>query len=106
MSRYVLQVLAPYSRGDMSENANRLSFALESLAVIHGGKVVEPSDASAQTAYHRQFVNIYDCESTLEKEVEWLKREFPQVQFALKQFMQDEQPPRQPQENPMESGKP
>jgi hypothetical protein len=90
MVRYSLEVMAPLVRGVPGENALRLVFALESLAVIHGGAVVEPPDADSQPSYRRQYVNISDCESTLEKEVEWLRREFPDTTFTLKKLMQNE----------------
>jgi len=90
MGRYALEVVAPYENGVPSEDADRLAFALESLAMIHGGKVVEPSDGAASPHFRRQFVNIYDCESSLASEVEWLKKQFPTTRFTLKQFMQSE----------------
>jgi hypothetical protein len=31
-------------------------------------------------------VNISDCESSLEKEVEWLRKKFPYTRFTLKEF--------------------
>jgi hypothetical protein len=88
MSRYSLEVVSPFILGVPSEEANRLSFALESLATIHGGMVVEPSDALSRSPYRRQYVNIFDCEDSLGKEVEWLRREFPDTKFTLKEFMQ------------------
>jgi hypothetical protein len=31
-------------------------------------------------------MNISDCESSLEQEVEWLRRKFPYSRFTLKEF--------------------
>jgi len=35
----------------------------------------------------RHYINIFDCESSLEGEVEWLRRTFPWVRFTLKELM-------------------
>lgn len=86
MSSYALEVITPNGPGAQSEKADRLSFALESLAMIHGGKLVEPPGAPAEPSHHRQLVSIHNCESTLEKEVEWLRREFPETRFTLRQL--------------------
>jgi hypothetical protein len=83
MSRYTLQVVAPFAPGSQEESADQLASALDAIALIHGGTVVD-SSASAKAAY--QYVNISDCESSLEKEVEWLRRKFPYTRFTLKEF--------------------
>ncbi len=83
MSRYTLQVVAPFGSGSPEESAEQLASALDALALIHGGTVVD-SSVSAKAAF--QYVNISDCESSLEKEVEWLRRKFPSTRFTLKEF--------------------
>jgi hypothetical protein len=85
MSRYTLQVVAPFAAWSQDESADQLASALDAIALIHGGAVVD-SSVSAKAAYQRQYVNISDCESSLEKEVEWLKRKFPHTRFTLKEF--------------------
>ena len=85
MSRYTLQVTAPFESGSQNENADLLASALDAIAIIHGGTVVD-SSTSARAAYQRQYVNISDCESSLESEVEWLRRKFPYTRFTLKEF--------------------
>jgi len=79
MSRYTLEVIAPRVE-------DQLVSALEAIATIHGGAVVESPQASAK-AYQRQYVNILDCERSLEREVEWLRSKFPETRFTLKEFM-------------------
>jgi hypothetical protein len=83
VSRYTLQVVAPFAAVSPEESADQLASALDAIAMIHGGAVVD-SSVSARAAY--QYVNISDCESSLEKEVEWLKRKFPHTRFTLKEF--------------------
>jgi len=73
------EVLAP-------EVEDELASALEAIAIVHGGEVVE-SSAIATRNYQRQFVNIFDCESSLEGEVEWLRNRFPYSRFTLKEYM-------------------
>jgi hypothetical protein len=90
MNRYLLEIAAPRLPGAPSENANRLTFALESLAMIHGGKLVESPDASVETGYRHRSVDILSCESSLESEVEWLRREFPDAKFTLRRSIQDQ----------------
>jgi hypothetical protein len=85
MSRYTLQVIAPFAPGSQEESAAMLASALDAIATIHGGTVVD-SSTHAKAAYQRQYVNITDCESSLEKEVEWLRRKFPYTRFTLKEF--------------------
>jgi hypothetical protein len=79
LSRFTLEVLAPRFE-------DQLASALEAIAIIHGGAVVESSDAPTKN-YHRQYVNIFDCERSLQQEVEWLRSRFPESRFTLKQFM-------------------
>ncbi len=79
MSRFTLEVLAP-------QVEDELASALEALAVVHGGEVVE-SSAVATRNYQRQFVNISDCESSLDGELEWLRNKFPLYRFTLKEYM-------------------
>jgi hypothetical protein len=79
VGRYTLEVLAPHVE-------EQLASALEAIATIHGGAVVESSEASPRH-FQRQFVNIVDCERSLQQEVEWLRQKFPDTRFTLKQFM-------------------
>ncbi len=79
MSRFTLEVLAPHIE-------DQLASALEAIATIHGGAVVESSSVATRN-YQRQFVNIFDCEGSLEGEVEWLRNKFPLSRFTLKEFM-------------------
>jgi hypothetical protein len=79
VSRYTLEVIAPHVE-------DQLVSALEAIATIHGGAVVESAQVSAKT-YQRQYVNILDCERSLEREVEWLRSKFPETRFTLKEFM-------------------
>jgi hypothetical protein len=65
---------------------DELAGALEAIATVHGGAVVESSSLSTKN-YQRQFVNIFDCESSLEGEVEWLRNRFPDTRFTLKEYM-------------------
>jgi hypothetical protein len=78
VSRYTLEVIAPHVE-------EQLASALEAIATIHGGAVVE-SEASSRH-FQRQFVNILDCERSLQQEVEWLRQRFPESRFTLKQLM-------------------
>lgn len=77
MSRYTLEVVAPSVEDELAS-------ALDALAVVHGGSVV----GSAPTGpYRRRFVNIFDCEDSLESEVQWLRNKFPHSRFTLKEYM-------------------
>jgi hypothetical protein len=84
MGRYTLEVVEPYFRESPVDD-DQLSSALDAIATVHGGMVVESTKASARH-YQRQFVNILDCEDLLEHDVEWLRHMFPYVRFALKEF--------------------
>ena len=79
MSRFTLEIIAP-------QVEDELASALEAIAIVHGGEVVE-SSAVATRDYQRQFVNISDCESSLEGEIEWLRNKFPLSRFTLKEYM-------------------
>lgn len=87
MSRYTVQVIAPFVMGSANEQADELASALDIIATIHGGAVVESFGASTETFHQRRYVNIFDCESSLPKEVEWLRQRFPDTKFDLKEFM-------------------
>jgi hypothetical protein len=73
LGRYTIEVIAPQAE-------DQLAAALEAIATIHGGAVVESSS-------HRQYVNIFDCELSLAQEVEWLRNRFPETRFTVKEFM-------------------
>lgn len=83
MSRYTLQVVVPFFKSTKKDD--QLAEALDSIATIHAGSVVESCDISTK-AYQR-FVNVFNCESSLEREVEWLREKFPDSRFTLKEFM-------------------
>ena len=85
MSRYTLEVVEPPPKPYLQIDENQLETALDALATVHGGMVVESGDVYAGSR-QRRFVNIFDCEKSLEREVEWLRRKFPDVRFTLKQF--------------------
>jgi len=84
MSRYTLEVIAPFAK-DLPDDDGELASALDAIATVHGGMVVESAKASANS-YQRQYVNIFDCESSLEEEVKWLRKKFPYTRFTLKEF--------------------
>ena len=77
MSRYTLEVVAPQGGDDLVS-------ALDAIATVHGGAVV---GSSSSGPYQRRFVNISDCEDSLEGEVEWLRNKFPHSRFTLKEYM-------------------
>lgn len=77
MSRYTLEVIAPHGGDDLAS-------ALDAIALVHGGAVV---GSSSTGPIRRRFVNIFDCEDSLEGEVEWLKNKFPHSRFTLKEYM-------------------
>ena len=79
MSRYTLEVVT-------TRVEDQLASALEAIATIHGGEVVESAEVATRS-YHRQFVNIFDCERSLKQEVEWLRQRFPDSRFTLKELM-------------------
>ena len=85
MSRYTLEVRSPFVEGSPKDSADQLSSVLNTIAETHGGIVVEAIDATTET-YQRRCVNIVDCEGSLEKEVVWLRKKFPNTRFTLKEF--------------------
>ena len=86
MSRYTLEVVEPGPRGPLPIDEEDLASALDAIATVHGGKVVE-SGGTPLRPPQRHYVNIFDCESSLEGEVEWLRKTFPGVRFTLKELM-------------------
>jgi len=84
MGRYTLEVVEPRSAKPRLVDEEQLESALDAIAVVHGGMVVESSKASAR--HPRRYVNIFDCESSLEGEVAWLRSQFPDVRFTLREF--------------------
>ena len=83
--RYTLEVVSPVITAPLSLDEELLTDALDAIATIHGGVVVERA-AEIGKGPLRQYVNIYDCESSLKDEVDWLRKKFPDVKFALKEF--------------------
>ena len=84
MSRYTLEVIAPFVK-DLPDDDDELVSALNAIATVHGGMVVEPAKASAN-AYQRQYVTLSECEFSLEQGVEWLRKKFLRTRFTLKEF--------------------
>ena len=82
MSRYTLEVTAPFAIGSKDDEGNKLASALDIIATVHGGKVVEP--APSQSSHSLSCVNIIDCENSLERDVDWLREKFPDIRFVLK----------------------
>ena len=87
MHKYCLDVTASVAGVAADNNLNRLVFALDAIASIHGGKVLELTDALTNVSYHRQCVNLLDCENALGKELDWLRNEFPSVLFGLAEMI-------------------
>ena len=85
MSRYTLEVVEPPPKPYIHIDKDQLESALEAIATVHGGMVVESHQPTAN-GRQRRFVNIFDCEKSLPAEVEWLRQKFPDVRFTLKQF--------------------
>ena len=83
MGRYTLEVVEPTFKVPVVDEEELVS-VLDALATVHGGQVVE-SPGSAPRSRH--YVNIFDCETSLKDEVEWLRRRFPDIRFTLKEFM-------------------
>ncbi len=79
-------MVGPGSKGPFPVDEEDLASALDAIATVHGGKVVE-SGRTPQRPAQRHYVNIFDCESSLEGEVEWLRKTFPGVRFTLKELM-------------------
>jgi hypothetical protein len=86
MSRYTLEVVEPVSTIAPNDDEELLVSALDAIATVHGGMVVEGSHSSRK-GFQRHYVNIFDCESSLEDEVQWLRKKFPDIRFTLKEFM-------------------
>jgi len=83
LRRYTLEVIAPFViLGFRKENPELLASALDAIAAIYGG--VESSRVS-KIRNRRQYVDIFDCEGSLEKQVEWLRKKFPTTRFILKE---------------------
>lgn len=81
-----MEVVESAGRGPFPVDEGELADALDAIATVHGGKVVE-SAGTRQNARQRHYVNIFDCESSLEREVDWLRKKFPEVRFTLKELM-------------------
>ncbi len=86
MSRYTLEVVELVPKAFRDSDEEQLESALDAIATVHGGMVVESAEASKKS-HQRHYVNIFDCESSLEEEVEWLRKRFPDIRFTLKEFM-------------------
>jgi hypothetical protein len=86
VGRFTLEIVEPVTKGPLPADEEELASALDAIATVHGGKVVESAGRRRRTP-HRVYVNIFDCESSLEREVAWLSKRFPEVRFTLKQLM-------------------
>ena len=86
MSRYTLEVVEPVLKGAMEADEEELESALDALATVHGGMVVGSAESTVKSR-QRHYVNIFDCETSLEDEVQWLRKKFPDIRFTLKEFM-------------------
>ena len=75
----------PFAETSPIAEEEQLESALDAIATVHGGMVVQSAEASTKS-YLRQYVNILDCESSLEEEVQWLRKKFPDTRFTLKEF--------------------
>ena len=82
MHKYCVDVTASVAGVAADNNLNRLVFALDAIASIHGGKVLEPTGALTNVSYHCQCVDPFDCEDSIGKELDWLRKEFPNVLFG------------------------
>ncbi len=85
VGRYTLEVVTPFVQELRVANEDQLESALDAIPTVHGGMVVESSQISMKK-FQRQYVNIFDCENSLEEEVKWLREKFPDARFTLKQF--------------------
>jgi hypothetical protein len=85
VGRYTLEVITPFVQEFPTADEEQLESALDAVAIVHGGMVVESEEASARK-FQRQYVNIFDCENSLEEEVKWLRKKFPDSRFTLKEF--------------------
>ncbi len=86
MSRYTLEVVELLPKASPDVDEEQLESALDALATVHGGMVVESAGPSKRS-HQRHYVNIFDCESSLEEEVKWLRKRFPDIRFTLKELM-------------------
>jgi hypothetical protein len=86
MSRFTLEVVEPHPRAPLGSDEEPLESALDAVATVHGGMVVGSSTNTGKSSA-RHYVNIFDCEDSLEDEVRWLRKRFPRVRFTLKEFM-------------------
>ncbi len=57
MSRYTLEVTVPFLK-DLPDDEDQLASALDAIAIVHGGMVVESAKASAK-AYQRQYITLF-----------------------------------------------
>jgi hypothetical protein len=86
MGRYTLEVVAPLVKHSPSDEGEQLVSALDAVATTHGGMVVDASTRASKKKRQRQYVNIFDCEDSLGREVEWLRKKFPDTRFTVKEF--------------------
>jgi len=86
MSRYTLEVVEMLPKASPDSSEEQLESALDAMAIVHGGMVVESAETSKRS-HQRHYVNIFDCESSLEEEVKWLRKRFPDIRFTLKELM-------------------
>ncbi|MGA2481194.1 MAG: hypothetical protein ABSG63_20825 [Spirochaetia bacterium] len=84
-STYTLEIIAPFVVGSPNNNAGELARELVALAEKHEGIVFESHDTpSTTTSFRRRCANMVDNESSLEEEVEELRKKYPDTRFVLK----------------------
>jgi hypothetical protein len=85
MNTFLLEVIAPFIVGSPHNNANQLGSELVTLADEHTGIVLEPLNACSKNHFHRCCVDMSDEEYSLAKEVEGLRKKYPDTRFILEE---------------------
>ena len=81
MSRYALEISAPFTAGSQDNNANLLAAEANLLADLYGGTVEQPG-LPAPSRYVLTIKNLEDYVRPLLQRVESLRRMFPGASFA------------------------
>ncbi len=85
MNTFFLEVIAPFMTSSPKNNANQLASELVTLADEHTGIVLEPLNASRETHFHRCCVDMSDEGYSLAKEIEGLRKKYPDTRFILEE---------------------
>jgi hypothetical protein len=85
MNTFILEVLASCAVGSADSNANRLASELVALANEHEGIVLESLKASNKTFFHRCCIDMSDPQYSLIKEVDGLRKKYPDTRFILEE---------------------